>query len=368
MILKILKSFFILIACILIVNFPVLAENEVKEEYLRAQVVNILEEGEKEISEEIKNKFQKLELKFLTGAEKDQIIEIEYGAGYDLKDSQKAKKNDTLVLVKNTIGDKSEYLIVDKYRLGNITFVFFIFFLSVILIAGLQGFTSMLGMLVSLLVILKFIVPQILAGRSPLLISILGSLIILVSSLYLAHGFKTKTHLAVLATFITLIITGILGILFTQMSLLTGLGSEEAYSLTLGQTGNINFKGLLLGGIIIGALGSLDDVTTSQIAAIFELHQLNENIKFEELIKRGIRIGREHVAGMVNTLILAYAGASLALFILFYLGAEGKPFWLILNSEVIAEEIVRSLAGSIGLVIAVPLSTLLASYYLKKKA
>ncbi len=354
--LKVFSLVFILISLGFFCNRSALSQEQLPEEkYFKAQIVAILETD-------------KVQVKILEGEEKDNLIELEYGPGLNLKNSQKLKKDETVVLLQQQVGEnKTQYFIIDKYRLGNLAFIFFIFFFGVILVAGLQGLTSILGMLVSLLVILKFIVPQILQGHNPFLISLIGSLFILASTIYLAHGLNIKTHLAALSTLITLILTAILSVVFTQMALLTGLGSEEAYSLTLGSTAQINFKGLLLGGILIGALGSLDDVTTSQAAALFELNSLDAKISLEELIKRGMRIGKEHVAGMVNTLILAYAGASLALFLLFYLGAQSKPFWMILNSEVIAEEIIRALAGSTGLVLAVPITTFLAAYYLKKK-
>ena len=328
-----------------------------QEKYLKAQVLEVVEEGERQVSEEVKNPYQKLLLKLLDGENAGAEIEIEHGGSFALRESQKLHPGQTVVLLQT--GD--QYNIIDQYRLGNLTFIFSLFFLAAVFIGGIKGFTSMLGMLISLLVVLKFIVPQILAGHSPILISILGSLFIMTTTIYLAHGFNPKTHVALFATFICLVLTGLLATLFIQMAYLTGLGSEEAYSLTLGQTSHINFKGLLLGGIIIGALGVLDDVTTSQSAAVFELAAANPRLSTKDLFIRGLKIGREHVASMINTLVLAYAGASIALFLIFYISAQGMPFWVVLNSETIAEEIVRSLAGSLGLIMAVPVTTLLAS-------
>lgn len=363
---RLIKTFFILIAFLVLCKPAWGQENQPTQEYLKAQVIEIIEEGEKEAGEGIKHAYQKLRLKFLEGEQKDQEIELEYGGTFNLRETQKAKQDETLILLKQA-GARGgvQYFVSDKYRLGNIAFIFFLFFLAVVLVGGIKGLNSILGMFVSLLVILKFIVPLILAGYSPLLASIIGSLIIMVTSIYLAHGINQRTHIAIISTSISLILSGILAVLFVYLGSLSGLGSEEAYTLTLGQTAMINFKGLLLGGIIIGALGVLDDITTGQTAAVFELHQVKEKISFEELFKRGINIGKEHVAAMVNTLILAYAGASLALFLLFYLSSQGQPFWMILNSEVIAEEIIRALAGSISLVLAVPVTTFLAAYYLK---
>jgi len=365
---KITKTIFILICLFLFVNKPIKAETK-HQQYLKAEVVEIIEEGQRKIQDNISHEFQKVKLKILEGANKNKIIEIEHGGSFDLKEDQKVKQGNTVIVAKqeNQQGN-SFYFISDKYRLGNLAFVAFIFFFAVVLIGGIQGVGSILGMLLSLIIVLKVLVPAILNGYNPLLASIFVSILIMVSTIYLAHGINKKTHIAVASTCISLILTGVLAVLFVKMALLTGLGSEEAFSLTLGQTADINFKGLLLGGIIIGALGSLDDVTTSQTAMIFELDEVNKKLSFEELIKRGINIGKEHVAGMVNTLILAYVGASLALFLIFYIGAQDKPFWMIANSEVIAEEIIRSLSGSIGLILAVPITTFLSAYFVKKRS
>lgn len=340
---------------------------EEKEQYIKAQVIEIIEEGEKEISADLKHKFQRLKIEFLEGEKKGQTAQITYGGTFNLQSTQMVKKNDTILLSEQSLPTgQTQYIVIDKYRLGNIAFIFFLFFLAVILVGGIQGLTSLLGMIFSLIIVISFIVPNILVGRNPLLISIIGSFIIMLVSIYLAHGINIKTHLAIISTFITLVLSGILSVVFVNMALLSGLGSEEAYSLILSQTAQINFKGLLLGGIIIGALGILDDVTTTQSAALFQLYEVNSKLSFEELFRRGIAIGKEHVAATVNTLVLAYAGSSLALFLVFYISGKNQPLWMIINSEIVAEEIIRALAGSTGLILAVPITTLLTVYYLKE--
>lgn len=140
---------------------------------------------------------------------------------------------------------------------------------------------------------------------------------------------------------------------------LTGLGSEEATFVQFLGSGTVNLRGLLLGGIMLGALGVLDDIAVSQVAVVFELAAAKPKIKFEELFRRAYTVGKTHVASLVNTLVLAYAGANLPLFLLF-MTSQNTPAWVALNSQVIAEEVVRTLVGSIGLVLAVPLTTLLA--------
>jgi uncharacterized membrane protein len=258
-----------------------------------------------------------------------------------------------------------QYVISDKYRLDQITTIVIVFFVAIILLSGYQGIGSILGMIFSLMVIAKFIVPLILSGHDPLFISIVGCLIIMIATIYLAHGYSNKTTIALVSTFLTLSLTGILATLFVHMTNLSGLGSDDAYSLKLGLA-PINLRGLLLGGILIGTLGVLDDVTTGLTASLFELAKANPKYTFKKLYIAGLAIGKEHITSLVNTLILAYAGTSLPIFLTLILNPNKYPLWSILNSEMITEEVVRTLAGSIGLIAAVPLTTLLASLYLSE--
>lgn len=333
---------------------------EFKEQFFKAEVINILDE--KEINSEAgKNYSQQVKLKLLDGDEEGKEITIEHGGQLKITESQKVKTGDVVILAKfENPGLDTRYIITDKYRLNQLIWMAVGFIVLTFAVAGKKSLGATLGLVVSLLVVVNFIVPQILAGRDPLLISIIGSLGILFATIYLAHGASRQTTIALISTFFTLIITGVLAILAVNLSNLTGMGSEEAYSLQLGPTGNINLQGLLLGGIIIGALGVLDDITTTQTAAVYELAKLNPKQKFNELFQRGLQIGREHVASLVNTLVLAYAGASLPIFILFVFNPRGVPLEIILNSEIIAEEVVRTLSGSAGLVLAVPITTALS--------
>lgn len=334
-----------------------------QETFYKAQVLEIIDQGEVE-SYGFINPYQTLRVKILDGDEKNKEFTIDHGKGYNLDKNQLTTVGEKVVLVKSYGPDNTPiYQITDKYRLDSVLPIIGIFFLAVILLSGWQGVGSILGMLVSLGVILKFIIPQILSGSDPLLISIIGCFGIMLVTIYLAHGFSHKTTIALIATFLTLVFIGILSSLFVKISHLSGLGSEEAYSLKFGITSIINLKGLLLGGILIGALGVLDDVTTGISASIFELAKANPNYRFPHLFRSGLAIGREHITSLVNTLVLAYAGASLPIFITLVMNPNHYPLWTMANSEFIIEEVVRTLAGSIGLVAAVPLTTFLACYY-----
>ncbi|EKD64447.1 MAG: hypothetical protein ACD_50C00388G0004 [uncultured bacterium] len=332
-----------------------------KQEIFKAKVMEIIDEGERVIGE-FKNPFQKVKVRILEGSDKDKELTIDHGGTVSIREEQKVKEGETIVLSKFSSPQRTYYQIIDKYRLDSLLYIVIFFFVLVLALSRWKGLGSIIGLAISLLVIVKFIVPQILEGKDPLFVSIIGSLFIMITTIYLAHGFSKRTSVALGATVIALILTGIISFLFVDIVKLSGLGGEGAYNLSFGQTGVINFKGLLLGGMIIGALGVLDDITTSLSAAIFELNKANNKLGFFELAKSGLSIGREHISSLVNTLALAYAGASLPIFLLIILNPAGWPLWAILNSEIIIEEVIRTLAGSIGLILAVPLTAVFASW------
>ncbi len=345
----------------------VLAQENIspKEEMLKAKVVEITDEGEKNIEglENYSNIFQTVKVEILEGEDIGEQIVLEHGGLLAINQSQKVHKGQTVVLVKITQEDgNSQYQIIDKYRINELIYIALVFLILVLVLSRWKGVGSFLGMLISLLVIIKFIVPQILNGNDPFTISIAGSVFILITTIYLAHGFSRQTSVAVASTTLTLILTGILSVIFADLTNLTGLASDDAYSLQFGDTSSINFKGLLLGGMIIGFLGVLDDVTTGMAATVFELKKVNRELKFAQLVRSSLNVGREHISSLVNTLVLAYAGVSLPLFIFIVLNPQNHPMWFVINSEFIAEEIVRTLVGSIGLLCAVPISAVIASW------
>ncbi len=335
-----------------------------KQEYFKAEVTKVIKSGTKDI-QNYKNFSQFIEVEIIEGAEKGKKINLENSGSIKTAEQKSLKTGEKIILLKVTNQGNVSYSIWDKYRLNYIYLVIIGFFAVILLFAGIKGIGSILGMIVTFIILLGFIVPQILNGRDPLLISVIGSIIIMLTTIFLAHGISKKTASAVVSTFISLTITGILGFLFVKGFHLSGLGDENNVFLQIGNL-QINSQGLLLGGIIIGALGVLDDVTTAQSAAIFELHKLDKKLSITDLFVKGYNIGREHIASVVNTLILAYAGASLGLFVMFVLNPSNTPLWVMLNTDMIAEEIVRAIAGSIGLILAVPITTIIASYIAKR--
>jgi uncharacterized membrane protein len=240
-----------------------------------------------------------------------------------------------------------------------------IFAILALIVGGKWGITSILGMAFSFLIIFKFILPQIIKGSDPVLISIIGSFFIIPVTFYLSHGFNEKTHIAIAGTLISLFITGIFASIFVDFAKLTGFASEEAAFLNFEKQGSINIKGLLLSGIIIGTLGILDDITVSQSAIVYQLKSVNKRLKLRQLFNRAMKVGHDHVSSMVNTLVLVYTGASMPLLLLFI--NNPRPFTEVINYEIIADEIVRTLVGSAGLILAVPITTFLAAYFSSKK-
>jgi uncharacterized membrane protein len=255
-------------------------------------------------------------------------------------------------------GQPPFYNIVDLERGRPMLLLTLIFVAAVIAFGRWQGVRSLVGLIGSFLVIAGFIVPAVLDNRSPIAVALVGSLAIMIASLYLSHGLARKTTAAVLGTALALGLTAALSLVFVRAASLTGLASEEALNANF-QVGGLSLRGLLLAGIIIGGLGVLDDVTMSQASLVFALHRANPAAPFTGLVRGSLTVGRDHIAATVNTLFLAYAGASLPLLILF--ATSGESLSSVATSEVVAVEIVRTLCGSVGLIAAVPLTTVLAA-------
>lgn len=339
-----------------------------KQEYLKAVVVKIKSQGV--ISKYgYNNPYQTLGVEITSGSEKGRYITIDYGKDTQIIKQQEVSVGEEIILEKSTDSSgKTTYSVYDAYRLTSLMFFVAIFFILILLVSGLKGLGSLLGMLFSLTVILLFIVPNILSGKDPLTITVIGSTIIILVSTYLAHGISKKTTIALISTLISLVLAASFSILAINITNLTGLGNEDFSNLLqLGPTSVINISGLFLSGIIIGTLGALNDVTTTQAATVFELKDANSRIKFPELVKRSFNVGREHIASLVNTLILAYAGSSLGIFIFLILNPLHIPYWVILNNEILSDEIIRIIAGSIGLILSVPIVTLISALSVSTK-
>lgn len=268
------------------------------------------------------------------------------------------ESGDKVVVEKLDVNGEDYYIITDFQRTGHMLFLFLVFASLSILVGGRYGVYSIFAMVFSFFSIFKFIIPQIAMGRNPIFVTIIASLFIIPVTFYLSHGFNKKTHIAIFSTILTLIFTSILTGISVSAARLTGYASEEAMFLKAFSE-NINMKGILLSGIIIGFLGVLDDVTVSQSSIVEQLKRSKRTYNSGELYKDAMKVGRDHITSMINTLVLVYAGASMPLLLLFY--NNPQPIMEVVNMEIIADEVIRTLVGSIGLILAVPLSTFIAS-------
>ncbi len=255
-------------------------------------------------------------------------------------------------------GGEPVYSIIDFERKQPLIVLAVAFALLVVFFGRLRGAMSLVGLAISLVIVLMFIIPAILDHKPPLAVALAGSMAVMLVTIFLAHGFGPKSVAAVLGTTFSLLLVGLLAVVFTQAANLTGFSSEEASLLSVGDSG-LSISGLVVAGIIIGALGVLDDVTISQASTVLALRAANPRQSVGQLYRRAIDVGRDHVSATVNTLVLAYVGSSLP--VLLILGSGQFGLGGAVNMEIVAKEVVATLVGSIGLIAAVPITTILAA-------
>jgi uncharacterized membrane protein len=254
--------------------------------------------------------------------------------------------------------DPGSYQVVDFQRSGPLIWLAALFAGAVLLLGRWRGLASLVALALSFAVLLVFVLPSILAGHDPLAVAVVGACLIMFVVLYVTHGLSARTSTAVLGTLASLLLIGALGAAFSVAARLTGLDDQTSSLIASLGTG-VDARGLLLAGIVIGALGVLDDVTVTQTSAVWELRRANPGLGTRALFTAAMRIGRDHVSSAVNTLVLAYAGASLPLLLIFTLA--GRALGDAVTTQDVASEIVRTLVGSIGLVASVPITTALAA-------
>jgi uncharacterized membrane protein len=275
--------------------------------------------------------------------------------------------DEVIVTRQENIDGEPNYYLVDHYRLPQISVIAVIFALVVIILTGLRGISALLGLGFSLVVIIGYLIPQILTQENILFTTFMTGLSILGVAIYLAHGFSKRSTVALVGSILTICLSTLFAILSVSFSKLTGLSSEDAFQLQFsGIQTDFNFTGLLLAGIVIGTLGVLDDICTSQAATIEELSKANPKLTTKQLFQKGMSVGQEHIISLVNTIALAYVSVALPLLLLFAI-YDNNPIWVTLNREVISEELIRTIVGSMSLLLAVPITSILAARYLKVK-
>jgi uncharacterized membrane protein len=303
---------------------------------------------------------QNLQVEVTEGEFQGRQVEIRQGTLGIGEDANPYDEGDEVLLSTSELPDGSRvYNIQDYVRRDELTLLFAAFVIAVVAVGGWQGARSIIALGITLLVLIKFIIPGILSGRDAVLITLVGAVLAMIPSLILSHGWSWKTGSAAAAATLALALTGVLASISVEAMNFTGVLSDEATFVQAQTGGQISLKGLLLAGILIGSLGVLYDVTILQASTIFELRKANPELRFSDLFVRSTVIGRDHVAATVDTLVLAYAGASLPLLLLVTIQAQ--PFGTLISREFMAAEIARALIGSIGLVAAIPLTNAIAA-------
>lgn len=339
------------------------AEAAATGETMEGRVVEVLSEGEMLVAEQAQP-VQRVLVEITRGSQQGRRVEVVHGQATMLTEGTRVQPGDRVLLEHDVGPDGELFYITDFVRLPALLGLALLFAVAAVAVGRRVGLRALVSMGVNVLAIAGFIIPGIRSGNDPLLVCTIGSLLLMTASLYLVYGWTWKTHTALAGLTISLVATALLAVLFAKLGHLAGLGSEEAgFLVHLGQI-QVNLRGLLLGGIVVGAVGVLDDVAVGQASATFELRRANPQLRWAQLFRHSMVIGRDHIASMTNTLLLAYVGASLPLFLL--MASLNIPLAQTLNREFIAEEIVRTLVGSLGLILAVPVTSLLAGLVAQK--
>ena len=272
-------------------------------------------------------------------------------------------EGDTLVLTRDPGGENgASYGFFDFERDLPIIALAVTFAVVVGLVARLRGLASLIGLAFAFFILLQFILPGLLAEDSPTLVSLVGSAAIMFVVLYLAHGFSARTTTALVGTLFGLTLVAVLGSVAVSAARLIGLTSEETQRLQLYDP-TLDFSGLVLAGIVVAGLGVLNDVTITQASAIWQLHEVSPEMTWRDLYRRGMAVGRDHIASTVYTIVFAYAGAALPALLIFELSQ--RPLWTTVASYALAEEVIRTMVGAIALVLAVPVTTAAGAFFAK---
>lgn len=330
---------------------------------MKARVLEVVSEVQQEVpGTGVQSTFQSIRVEVLDGPEKGKIITVE-------NDYLVLKKGAVFYLMHTTSAlDPTDYYAVSEpYRLPALLTLTILFVAIVVIFGGMQGVRGLLALVGSLGFIMFLLLPGILKGYPPILVAVGVASIIIVGASYITHGFTRTTSVAVFGMILTVTLTGVLAYVAIPFAQLSGYSSDEYVYLNMNTRGTLNIAGLLIGSIIIGTLGVLYDAAIGQSVAVEELVSAGSHLSRRDVYKRALRIGREHIGALVNTLAIAYVGAALPLLLLFY-GFGNGDVLMSLNKEVFATEIVRTIVGSIGLVLAVPITTAIAVHFLWGRA
>lgn len=359
-----LVNLFRIILFLFFISTPTFAQaQEVHQEFqetVKAVVLEVVKQFDREImGTGATTTVQEMRIQILEGERIGEVVPLD-------NDLTILKKGDKIFVNRLQAIDETEYYIFkDVERRFPLVVIVLMFVALVIWLSGMQGVRAVLSLALSIGSIMFLLIPALLAGWSPVWTSLGISGLILSVTLFFTHGFKPRVFVTFLGTFGAVFITCLIAYIWVEWMRFTGFSDDASVYLNFATGGKLDLTGLLLGGIIIGLLGVLDDVSITQASVVQELKAANPSLGFKELYNRALRVGKDHVGSLVNTLALAYVGASLPMILLFAYSESSAL--IIMNQEIVAAEILRIVVGSIGLILAVPLTTALAALYFKNK-
>ncbi len=350
---------FILLLSLAGIIFSFKGQPSIKE-VINGKVLSVLAERETILNTGGKDKIVK---------EQDILVEIKLEDGNKkeinvLNDYKLVEKGDS-IFISESLFEGSEFDVVNVNRTKELILLLIFFIALVILTSGWKGFYSLVGLIFTFAVIFVYMVPQILRGINPVIVGIISAVVILIPTLYLSYGLNKKSIAAFLGIMFALFFVGIASSYFISTLQFTGFSSELSVYLDMEASSAINLIGLIIAGIIIAAVGVLDDVAVIQSSVVFSLARTNPTLRGFKLFKEAMHIGKDHISAVVNTLVLAYTGASLPLIILLYI--RKMPIDYFVSLEMITEEVARTLISSSGILLAVPLTTIIATTMVNKK-
>ncbi len=331
------------------------------QELIKAEVIEVVSESTREImGTDTTTVVQEMRILLQEGEKAGEVVRLD-------NDLMSLQVGDQIYVDRLVAVDGTEYYTFrDIERQVPLLILGLLFVGLVVWLSGLQGVRALISLGLSFGAIIFLLIPALLKGYSPALTSLVIAGLILSATLFFTHGIKPRVIITFFGTFGAVAATCVLAWVWTSWMRFTGLADDASIYLNFATGGIVDLSSLLLGSIIVGLLGVLDDVSITQASVVQELKAANHALGFKELYTRALRVGRDHVGSLVNTLALAYAGASLPLILLYSFSTA--PLLVTLNQEIIAVEIVRIMVGSIGLILAVPLTTALAAWYFRDKS
>lgn len=349
---------------------PVSAEDFSNEvETYKAKVLNILQESEIVRENGAKVKQQNIEVEILEGPLMGQKVVHTGISELDVISSDNYNIGDKVFLSQSKDSEGNSIFYVSGYvRSASLGWLLVFFIFVVLVIGGNKGFWALVSLTASFFLIMKVLVPLVFLGYDPLVVGIIISFLVLLLLVYLTEGWNRKSHISIISIALALLATALLAQIFGSWSRLSGTAQEEVTFLIFSAKEAINFHNLLLAAIIIGTLGVLDDIVIAQVEAVSQIREANSKLPNKKVFEMATKIGQAHLGAIINTLFLAYVGASLPLILLFNLNQEPfLSFSQVINNEEIATEIVRTLVGVIGLCLAAPIATAMAVKYGQSK-